>query len=196
MRGSKAELRKMAARAAEAALGLVVDAGVAERLVREYARRHHRPALLASPPHRAELIEALERECLLLVTMQIAAQVRRRLSVRRVSGRTRVVGLADLFCEELLAHLVRARNWDAGATYEFRRDLALYFELAAPLPAATAPRPRKLGERTGGPFVDRCALLLDPSLFDKARAAAARLAAELERDADALLARLLRRRTR
>jgi hypothetical protein len=196
MRGSKAELRKAAGRVAEAVLGLVAGGGVAERLLREYARRHNRPALLASPPHRAELIEALERECLLLVTMRIDARMRRRLAAQPTRGRIRAADSADVFREELLAHLARAREWDAGASYEFRRDLALYFELAAPPPAAARQRPRKLGERTGGPFVDRCALLLDPSLFDKARAAAARLAAELESDADALLARLLRRRTR
>lgn len=195
----RAGVLRLAAAAAEGAVRLVGGARPPERPVERflsaYVRQHKRQGIIASPPHRAELVEALERECLLLVTMRIAARVRRQLAARKARGRKPDGGSADLFQEEFLAQLARARQWDAGASYDFRRDLALYVELSAPLPAA-GHRPRKLGERAGGPFVDRCALLLDPSLFDKSRAAAARLAAELERDADALAARLLRRRTR
>lgn len=196
----RTEILRLAAQAAAGVGGLLGAARPAERPVERflagYVRQHKRPGLVASAPHRAELVEALERECLLLLTRRIDALLRRRLAIPGARKRARDAGIADLFLEEFLAHLTRARGWDAGAIYEFRRDLAIYVELSEPLTSAARTRPRKLGERPAGPFVDRCALLLDPSLFDKSRAAAARLAAELEAQADALLARLLRRRSR
>jgi hypothetical protein len=43
-------------------------------------------------------------------------------------------------------------------------------------------------ERAPGPFADRCAMLLDPSLMEKARAAASELHSELEKIASRVLA--------
>jgi hypothetical protein len=162
-----------------------------------HGRRHHRQGLLASPPHLAELVEALDRECLLLVATRLDALLARRLARPRAPRGRADAALADVFREEFLRLLTRARGWGAGEVYEFRRDLVIYAELAALLETQPGrPKPRKLGTRPAGPFVDRCALLLDPSLFEKARGAAARLETELLGEADALLVGLLRRRSR
>jgi hypothetical protein len=47
-------------------------------------------------------------------------------------------------------------------------------------------------ERPLGPFADRCAMLLDPSLMEKARAAASELHGELEKIASRTLANALK----
>ena len=75
---------------------------------------------------------------------------------------------------------------------EFWRDLELYENLAS-------REPRRQPGRTtraiaSGPFVDRTALLLDPSLMEQARRAAAKFQLELNAAAERVLRKVFSRR--
>jgi hypothetical protein len=102
------------------------------------------------------------------------------------------VQAAEASREELLGALAGALRWSAADAEEFRRDLDLYAQLGArtPLPK----RPRKPAAPVEGPFADRCALLLDPSMLDNGRRAAGNFLSELEAAAGKALASVFRRR--
>jgi len=91
----------------------------------------------------------------------------------------------DLFREEFFVALGRALDWTDRDAEEFWRDLELYEQLAAREPR----RPAQRASRTAasGPFVDRVAMLLDPSLMEQARRAAGAFQAELNAAADRIL---------
>ena len=75
---------------------------------------------------------------------------------------------------------------------EFLRDLEIYSQLAAPPDKSAGSR--RAASKAEGAFVDRCALLLDPSMFENARRAALRFQGEVERATDKILTAILRRR--
>jgi hypothetical protein len=91
----------------------------------------------------------------------------------------------DLFREEFIVALGRALRWSEEESGEFARDYDLY----------EATRSRAGAERSGGgtrnissgPFVDRCGLLLDPSMLEQARRAAGRFQAQLQSTAERVL---------
>jgi hypothetical protein len=91
----------------------------------------------------------------------------------------------DLFREEFIVALGRALRWSEEESGEFARDYDLY----------EATRSRPGAERSGGgtrnissgPFVDRCGLLLDPSMLEQARRAAGRFQAQLQGAAEGAL---------
>jgi hypothetical protein len=75
---------------------------------------------------------------------------------------------------------------------EFWRDLGLYEKLSAREPRRPAgPAARAAAS---GPFVDRVALLLDPSLMEQARRTAGRFEIELHASADRVLRKVFSRR--
>ena len=80
--------------------------------------------------------------------------------------------------------MARQQRWTAGDALDFQSDLQMYEHLIAR--AAEARRPRKPFEAANHPFVDRCAFLLDSSFLEKARLAASRALAELEKLATAI----------
>jgi len=91
----------------------------------------------------------------------------------------------DLFREEFIVALGRALRWGEAESGEFARDYDLY----------EATRSRAGSERSGGstknissgPFVDRCGLLLDPSMLEQARRAAGRFQVQLQGAAEGVL---------
>jgi hypothetical protein len=91
----------------------------------------------------------------------------------------------DLFREEFIVALGRALRWSEEESGEFARDYDLY----------EATRSRAGAERSGGgtrnissgAFVDRCGLLLDPSMLEQARRAAGRFQAQLQGAAEGVL---------
>ena len=85
-----------------------------------------------------------------------------------------------------------ALDWTDRDAEEFWRDLELYEQLAAREPR----RPAQRASRTAasGPFVDRVAMLLDPSLMEQARRAAGEFQVELNAAADRILRRTFARR--
>ncbi len=92
---------------------------------------------------------------------------------------------ADGFRESFFEALQGALRWTPAELEAFRQDLALYLQISARqlqrMETHSAGRPAE------GPFVDRCAFLLDPSLLDKARQAAGRFQAELEQVVERIL---------
>jgi hypothetical protein len=102
------------------------------------------------------------------------------------------IPLLDLFREEFFVALGQALNWSDEDAQEFWHDLELYETL-------TQKEPRRQAGRTtravaSGPFVDRTALLLDPSLMEQARRAAGKFQLELNTAADRVLHKVFARR--
>lgn len=171
-----------------------------ERFVNSYVAEFDRRGLKSDPERHRELLATLGREALLAMVTQVNAELPRYLAGRPGrSGPRRPpvlrgaeVQVAEAFREELLAALARALRWSAADVEEFRRDLDLYAQLGArtPLPK----HPRKPTAPVEGPFADRCALLLDPSMLENGRRAAAKFLTEVERVTQKALAGIFRRR--
>jgi hypothetical protein len=85
------------------------------------------------------------------------------------------------FYDEFLAALAQALEWPEPEIEEFQRDLSLYRKLGAGRNPSRSSRSsgRQLAAHVEGPFVDRCGVLLDPSMLDKSRLAAARFQNQL-----------------
>lgn len=158
-----------------------------------YVARYDRTGLKASRLRYRELLTTLTRESLLAMAAAMLAALPRYLAGRKTSILRGASALAvDRFRLEFLESLAREREWTAADAEEFRRDLELYAHIAARQPWPV--KPRKPDERVSGPFVDRCALLLDPSLLEKAQQAAGEFQAELERATQKILAAVFSRR--
>ena len=81
----------------------------------------------------------------------------------------------NLFREEFFAALGQALRWTQAEFEEFARDYDLY---------ESAGRGRSVPARgakaaVSGPFVDRCGLLIDPSMLEQARRAAGKFETQL-----------------
>lgn len=74
----------------------------------------------------------------------------------------------NLFREEFFAALGQALRWTQADCEEFARDYDLYEAAGAQVDIAT----RGARGAASGPFVDRCGLLIDPSMLEQARRAA------------------------
>ncbi len=171
----------------------VGQSGLVENFVERYAAQFDRRGLVDNPARHRELLATLGREALLAMVVQVNAELPRYLTARRPPVlRGAEVQIAEAFREELLGALGRAKSWGPADVQEFRRDAELYAQLTAR--TAKVKRQRKAADPVEGPFVDRCALLLDPSMLEEARRAAGEFFRELERAADETLRRVLRRR--
>ena len=165
------------------------------RFLDRYVREYDRPGLRESPFRYRELLATVTREALLAAAARLLADLPRHLTRRQKPVlRGPQAEAADAFREGFLAALGEAMAWPAGERDEFRRDLEIYSQLAAR--TARLGGPRRPGDPPEGPFVDRCALLLDPSMLDAARRSASRFQAELEELADEVLKSALRARGR
>jgi len=164
------------------------------RFVDSYVAEFDRRGLTDHPQRHRELLATLGREVLLVMVAQVNAELPRYLTPRgRPLLRADEVQVAEAFSQEFLTSLGRASQWTAADAEEFRRDLYLYAQLSA-----RTQRVKRRHEPTDpveGPFVDRCALLLDPSMLDEARHASGKLLVEIERTTDKTLASVFRRRT-
>jgi len=172
---------------------LVERDGLVERFVDAYIAEFNRRGLKDHPARHRELLATLGREALLAMVVQVNAELPRYLTARRPPVlRGAEVQLAEAFREELLAALGRAKSWGPADVEEFRRDAELYAQLTAR--TVKVKRQRKAADPVEGPFVDRCALLLDPSMLEEARRAAGEFFRELERATQDLLRSVFRRR--
>ena len=191
----------IAARETAARLSVALGGGgLAAQFVRRYAEANHRRALLAHPARHRELIERIGREALLALAASVEKDLPRRLGIPRAIARrenprsgggsgllreAQDAVLANHFRVEFYGRLAELFDWDRAELEDFWRDLDLYTRVVR------APRPRKLWrgarrrktDRHLGAFADRCAFLLDSSLLERARRAAAELHGELERTA-------------
>jgi hypothetical protein len=215
--------RELVIRAREAATLLLATLDreeMVQRFLDMYAAENRRPGRADQPSHYREQLETIRREAILAMVLRAEALFPARLKVHvsvrgpkpRGSKKTKggkkgkkkaapkkarnqgwdlAIPLLDLFREEFFVALGQALRWSEDEAQAFWRDLDFYESL-------TAAEPKRKPSRTikpapSGPFVDRTALLLDPSLMDQARRASAKFQAELDAAADKVLRRVFAR---
>lgn len=213
--------RELVIRAREAAALLLAALDyneMVQRFLDMYAAENRRPGRADQPSHYREQLETIRREAILAMVLRVQSALPTRLKVSvtvrdtrrrarakfkkgmkpakakrvRSSGLDLAIPLLDLFREEFFVALGQALGWSDADAQEFWRDLALYEQLAV-----REPRGRSIGSARSiacGPFVDRTALLLDPSLMEQARRAAGKFQLELDLAADRVLRRVFSRR--
>jgi hypothetical protein len=165
---------------------------IASTFIENYAKQFDRPEASAHPQRRRELEAMLDREILLAMTARIARTVET--NALRAPRRARLTSVQDpkKFLRELIAALAKESNWTAGDAMEFRGDLEIYRHLTA----LAALRSSQTRSRVvpAGPFVDRCAILLDSSMIENASRAAGKLLLQLEAQSVKLLEEGVKRR--
>jgi hypothetical protein len=160
--------------------------GLVARFVDGYVAAYHRRGLKESPLRYKELLSTITREALLPAVAKLFE-----LLPAAITGRKK--GLlkgpeaegVETFRAAFLNGLAEQMRWLPSDREAFRDDVELYARMAARL--AKSSNARKAAYPTEGPFVDRCALLLDPSLLDKARQSAGKFQKELESAAEEIL---------
>jgi len=157
---------------------------VAATFVETYAKQFDRPEATAHPERRRELEAILEREMLLAMAAHAAriVEANARRAPRRANRRPK--GDPATFLRELVTALAKEAGWTAGDAMEFRGDLEIYRRLAASTASRSTPTRSRIAP--SGPFVDRCAILLDPSMIENAGRAAGKLLLQLETLTDKL----------
>ncbi|HXW61075.1 MAG TPA: hypothetical protein VEJ45_00615 [Candidatus Acidoferrales bacterium] len=208
--------RELVVRAREAAAQLLatLDRGeMVARFLDLYAAEYRRPGRADQPAFYREQLERIRRESVLAAVMRIEAALPMRLKVRvtvrgakhpargkkrRSRAKSRpatkaalelAIPFLDLFREEFFVALGQAMEWSDEEAREFWHDLDIYRMLSA----HRSSRPARPGAASG-PFVDRVALLLDPSLMEQARRAAGRFQLEVNTAADRVLRKVFSRR--
>jgi hypothetical protein len=210
--------RELVVRAREAAAVLLATLDHNEMIARFldiYSAEHRRPGRADQPSFYREQLQMIRRESILAAVLRIEAALPARLKVsvtvrgarrppkKKTKGkkaahakpRAKSAGLdlaipfLDLFREEFFVALGQSLSWSEEDAQEFWRDLELYEMLAAREPSRPAGR-----SAASGPFVDRVALLLDPSLMEQARRAAGKFQLEINAAADRVLRKVFSRR--
>ena len=207
--------RELVIRAREAATLLLATLDRNEmvpRFLDMYAAENRRPGRADQPAHYREQLETIRREAILSMVLRAEAALPTKLKVHvvvrnvkprralrakpkkgkrgaktktqksRNSGIDLAFPLLDLFREEFFVAIGQALRWTDEDAQAFWHDLELYESLSASEPKRQARR-----AIASGPFVDRTALLLDPSLMEQARRAAGKFQLELDAAADRVL---------
>lgn len=175
--------------------------GLVRNFVVGYAKEFDRKAVAASSARVRELEVTIGREALLAMIIEVREQLPRFFGKRRGANLAESeAAAAKAFFEQTFSALGRVEHWSAEEMEEFMRDLELYTRMGpqqpVPVVRATrrggkAPAKRESTAPERFPFPDRCALLLDSSMMEKARRAADRFHGELVRAAGKILARAL-----
>ncbi len=154
-----------------------------------YAREFSRADVVAHPDRRRELEAVLSREILLAIAARIALTLEERNAPRRSGRRPRpsIQWNAGTFIRELAAAIARESGWTLGDSVEFQSDLQIYRSLSKASSSVRSASGRIQVARHRSPFVDRCAILLDPSMLENACRAAAKLLLRIDSLADHLL---------
>jgi hypothetical protein len=167
--------------------------GLVARFLNSYAKEAKRPGRTANPDRFRELLEAIRREALLVLVLEVEKEVSGRLGVRERGKPTPAQSaLAALFHKEFFDALGRSMSWDGKEFDAFCRDLDLYRKLYAN--SRQSPKNRGARISPSGPFVDRCGILLDPAMLDLARRAAAKFESQLVAAASTKLKKVFSRR--
>jgi hypothetical protein len=182
-------------------LAAISEQRLAARFIEGYAKQFERAELIVHKERNRELELILEREILLAMLARIAHTLEGDARAHP-RGRTRekpLVADTNRFLRELVASIGRERGWTAGDSMEILSELSLYRAIMAKnsAPVARASGGVRLGSgfRRGanaGPFVDRCAFVLDPSMMENARVSSAKTLREIESLADQLLEECVR----
>jgi len=210
--------RELVVRAREAAAVLLATLDRNEMVARfldMYAAENRRPGRADQPSFYREQLQMIRRESILAAVLRIEAALPARLKVsvtvrgakrparkkkkgrkaarskptQRTAGMDMAIPFLDLFREEFFVALGQSLSWSDQDAQEFWHDLELYEMLAAREPSRHAGR-----ASASGPFVDRVALLLDPSLMEQARRAAGKFQLEINAAADRVLRKVFSRR--
>jgi hypothetical protein len=212
--------RELVVRAREAAGLLLVALDRNEMVARfldMYAAEHRRPGRADHPYLYREQLARIRRESILAMVLRIEAALPDRLKVTvavrgaqhrksprkskktvRMAKRKKrpdlelAIPFLDLFREEFFVALGQALQWTDDEAEEFWRDLELYETLTAHELHRMATATRRFS--ASGPFVDRVALLLDPSIMEQARRDAGKFELELHAAADRVLRVVFSRR--
>jgi hypothetical protein len=204
--------RELVVRAREAATLLLAALDRDEMVARFldlYSAEHRRPGRADHPVFYRDQLATIRRESILAMVLRIEAALPARLKVsvtvrganhprktkkgkkpRKTKPASKAamelaIPFLDLFREEFFVALGRSLDWTDRDAEEFWRDLELYEQLAAREPRRPALRASRAA--ASGPFVDRVAMLLDPSLMEQARRAAGGFQVELNAAADRIL---------
>jgi hypothetical protein len=170
----------------------------APALLDGYAREFNRPDVVAHLDRRRELEAILNREILLAIAAHIALTLEeqntpsrrpRSKTGARVRMRTRpfIQWNAGTFVRELAAAVARESGWTLGDSVDFQSDLQIYISLSKATSSARSAQGRAQAARNRSPFVDRCAILVDPSMLENASRAAVKLLPRIESLAERLL---------
>ncbi len=160
------------------------------RFVDSYVVEHRRYALQTHPTRYRELLALLTREALIVLTRRALENAATPGAASKLHARKSSPSSGRTFRRDVLTALARLQKWTAGDALEFQADLRLYEDLLARRPLSRrAPKPLEAADH---PFVDRAAILLDPSFLEQARVAASRALVELERVAADITSRVLR----
>ncbi|HEY6903883.1 MAG TPA: hypothetical protein VI216_06215 [Candidatus Acidoferrales bacterium] len=213
--------RELVVRAREAAAILLATLDRNEMVARfldMYAAENRRPGRADQPAFYREQLQTIRRESILATVLRIEAALPARLKVsvtvrgaksprkkktgkrggsrptKKKANLELAIPFLDLFREEFFVALGQSLDWTDEDAREFWHDLELYEKLSAPDSGRQSGRAARL--RASGPFVDRVALLLDPSLMDQARQAAGKFQLELNEAADRVLRKIFSRRRR
>lgn len=216
--------RELVVRAREAAAMLLATLDRNEMVARfldVYAAENRRPGRADQPAFYRDQLQMIRREAILACVLRIEAALPARLKVtvtmrggarrpvrekksgkkarpapRKKSAKGASMELAipflDLFREEFFVALGQALEWDDEDANEFWRDLEFYENLTPRELRSSSARASRAP--AVGPFVDRVALLLDPSLMEQARRAAGRFQVQLNASADQVLRRVFSQR--
>ncbi len=182
--------RQVVVRAREAAaetLRAIERGQLVAAFLDDYAREYGRAAKTAHLARYHELLEVIGREALLAMVLHLEKILPPKLGIRQTARKRRSPSaeqedLLVLFWKEFFVALGEGLEWEQEEFQEFCRDLDLYRRVVPRAPAS-----KKLAAAVGGPFVDRVGLLLDPSMFEKARRAASKFHLQLEAASDQLL---------
>lgn len=211
--------RELVVRAREASTLLLAALDRDEMVARFldlYAAEYRRPGRADHPVFYRDQLATIRRESILAMVLRIEAALPARLKVSvTVRGATKprktkkgkkkkkaqpardaamelAIPFLDLFREEFFVALGRSLDWTDRDAEEFWRDLELYEQLTEHAPGRPAFRTSRTA--ASGPFVDRVAMLLDPSLMEQARRAAGKFQIELYAAADRILRKTFARR--
>jgi hypothetical protein len=184
------------------------------RFLDMYAAQFRRPGRADQPAMYRDQMQTIRREAVLAMVLRLESSIPTRLQIKvTVRGAKRAkkskkkgakphpkkkvsmelgIPFLDLFREEFFVALGQWLEWSDADAEEFWRDLELYEQLSRPAPRRSPGRAAKAA--ASGPFVDRVALLLDPSLMDQARREAGKFQAQLDAAADRVLQKVFSRR--
>jgi hypothetical protein len=204
--------RELVMRAREAAARVLATLDrdeIVPRFLDVYAAEFRRPGRADHPVHYRDQLQSIRREAILAMVFRIESSLPTRLKVsvtvraaRKRPSKTKKKGKAkprkkvaatmelgipflDLFREEFFVALGQWLEWSESDAESFWRDLEYYEKLT---PAARSRGNAKLArQNVSGPFVDRVAMVLDPSLMEQARREAGKFQLELNAAADRLL---------
>lgn len=193
---SSARVRTLAAALANRILAAIDEQKLPERFIESYSKQFDRKELLVHRDRNRELQSIFEREILLACLSRVAFSLseRHEEGTRGAKGRAPAAPNPESLVSAMLDAIARARRWTAGDIVDIRGELNLYRVLIAKN-AGTSPHAGSAGPAAsqfrrsagGGPFVDRCAFVLDPSMMENARVASAKFLREIEALADAAL---------